>query len=76
MLITYGPYMVDGKFTTESNREFDMSLRARNASWGYRDIAELQKLGQEYGLKLQSTVAMPANNFMLVFVKALTGSKA
>lgn len=74
MLITYGPYKVDGEFTTESNREFDASLRARNPSWGYRDIADLKRLGLRHGLELERTIPMPANNFMLVFVK--TGASA
>lgn len=36
--MVYGPFSKDGKFTSESNAEFDASLRARNTEWGYRYV--------------------------------------
>ncbi len=68
-LITYGPYNIDGKFTSDSNRRFDTSLRSRNAAWGVRDLADLQKAGQPHGLTLSERIAMPANNFTLIWTK-------
>jgi Protein of unknown function (DUF938) len=68
-LFTYGPYKVDGEFTTESNRQFDLSLRGRDARWGLRDLADVQALAAQANLSLVQRHSMPANNFMLAFRK-------
>ena len=68
-LITYGPYRFSGAFTAPSNEEFDASLRSRNPEWGVRDVDDLKTIGVANGLKLERTVAMPANNHCLVFTK-------
>lgn len=68
-LITYGPYMFDGVHTALSNEQFDASLRARDPTWGIRDVSELKKLGEAVGLILRPPIAMPANNFLLVWDK-------
>jgi hypothetical protein len=69
LLITYGPYKYEGKYTSESNAYFDQSLRARNPQWGIRDIEDLAELGKQQGLTLESDTAMPANNQFLVWRK-------
>ena len=43
------------------------SLRERDAEWGVRDIADLEKLAASVGLALIEIVEMPANNLILVF---------
>ena len=70
VLVTYGPYKIDGEFTTESNRAFDESLRARDPRWGYRDVADVAAEAARHGLVLKHRRDMPANNFLLAFVKA------
>lgn len=65
VLVTYGPYMVDGAHTSPSNEAFDASLKARDPGWGVRDVAELAKLAP--ALRLERRIAMPANNLCLVF---------
>jgi Protein of unknown function (DUF938) len=65
-LFTYGPYRFAGE-TAPSNLAFDASLRQRDPQWGVRDIVELEQLADEHGLHLEETVAMPANNHLLVF---------
>jgi hypothetical protein len=37
-LYLYGPYKRDGMHTAPSNAEFDSSVRARDGSWGVRDL--------------------------------------
>lgn len=69
LLIVYGPFKVDGQFTTQSNADFDATLRSRNAEWGYRDIDEIVAEASKCGLLFQSKKAMPANNFLLTFTK-------
>ena len=68
-LIIYGPFKVGGECTTESNASFDASLRSRDRTWGYRDIGDLQAAAEPSGLELQARHDMPANNFLLVFIK-------
>lgn len=70
VLYTYGPYMRGGQHTAPSNAAFDASLKARDPSWGVRDVAEVASAGEAHGLILQDIVEMPANNLSLVFGKA------
>jgi hypothetical protein len=68
-LFLYGPFKRDGKHTALSNAVFDTSLRARDAEWGVRDIADVQKLAAGVGLVLKEIAEMPANNLILVFAR-------
>ena len=67
VLFLYGPFMQNGLYNAQSNAEFDDSLKARNPSWGLRDIADLQRLAAAYGLRLRNDIDMPANNKSLIF---------
>lgn len=69
-LVLYGPYRVGGQHTAESNARFDESLKARDPSWGVRDLEDVASAAAAVGLVLEERVAMPANNFTLVFRKA------
>ena len=70
VLVTYGPYLRGGVHTSSSNEAFDLSLRARNPLWGVRDIGELERVASHAGLALEETIAMPANNFTLLWRKS------
>lgn len=63
----YGPFSFSGKFTSDSNAAFDASLKSRDPSWGVRDVDDLDALGAEVGLVRVETIAMPANNHVLVW---------
>ncbi len=67
VLYLYGPYKIDGRHTAPSNAAFDATLRAQNAAWGIRDLADVAALAERNGLTLTETVAMPANNLSVVF---------
>ncbi|KAL4712720.1 hypothetical protein ACJJTC_008017 [Scirpophaga incertulas] len=69
LMITYGPYSKERVITPQSNIDFDASLRARDPSWGLRDINDLVKLGEENNLILIDTIDMPANNKILIWKK-------
>ncbi|TEW53267.1 DUF938 domain-containing protein [Psychromonas sp. RZ22] len=60
----YGPFNLDGNYTSEGNREFDIYLK-QNGCGGIRDINELSEWGT--GLRLIEKVVMPANNFLLIW---------
>jgi SAM-dependent methyltransferase len=64
-LLLYGPYVVDGE-TAPSNREFDESLRRRDPRWGVRELRDVEHEAADHGLALVETVAMPANNLVVV----------
>lgn len=68
-LVLYGPYRREGAHTAPSNAAFDADLRARDASWGVRDMEEVEALAAAHGFACEARVAMPANNFTLVFRK-------
>jgi SAM-dependent methyltransferase len=70
MLYLYGPYMVDGVHTAESNAQFDISLKQRDPSWGVRDLGVVTEVATEHGLELETTIEMPANNLSVVFRKS------
>lgn len=69
-LFIYGPFKRDGAHTAPSNERFDATLKAENPDWGVRDIRDLSALAQSAGLTLAETLAMPANNLVLVFARA------
>lgn len=70
LLYLYGPYKVGGVHTAPSNEAFDQSLRDRNPDWGLRDMEEVAGAAGRNGLVPEGQMAMPANNFSLLFRKA------
>jgi hypothetical protein len=66
-LVTYGPYFEAGVTPTHSNLEFDQSLRAHDASWGIRQLADVDRVAADAGLTLAARHTMPANNLLLVW---------
>jgi len=67
MLAVYGPFRYRGRFTTQSNADFDRMLRDRDAASGIRDFEAVDRLAARAGLELHRDVAMPANNQLLVW---------
>jgi hypothetical protein len=74
LLLLYGPFIVDGTPTAPSNLAFDADLRARNAAWGLRRLADVMREGEAAGLRLRERETMPANNLLLVFARAATAA--
>jgi len=68
-LCIYGPFNYQGKYTSESNANFDLWLKARDIHSGIRDFEAVCQLATKAGLSLMEDVAMPANNRMLIFQK-------
>ena len=62
----YGPYNFQGRYSSESNQAFNLHLREQGYG-GIRDIDELILWARP--LVLIETIAMPANNFMLIWQK-------
>lgn len=68
-LCIYGPFNYDGKFTSESNANFEFWLKDRDINSGIRDFEAIEALAKSAGLSLVADHTMPANNRLLEFIK-------
>jgi len=68
-LCIYGPFNYQGKFTSDSNAQFNLWLKDRDEDSGIRDFEAIEQLATSAGLSLQADHEMPANNRLLVFKK-------
>lgn len=66
-LLLYGPFRRGGAHTAPSNAAFDADLKARDPSWGVRDLEAVEAAARDHGLVLADVVAMPANNLTVLF---------
>ena len=66
-LVLYGPYFVEGTVTAPSNVAFDESLRARDPTWGVRELGAVTAEALRHGLTRERVVEMPSNNLTVVF---------
>lgn len=67
LLIIYGPFNMNGQYTSEGNRAFDHDLRAQDPRKGLRDVRDIDKLAGKHHMNRVSRIEMPANNMLLVF---------
>jgi cyclopropane fatty-acyl-phospholipid synthase-like methyltransferase len=65
----YGPFRYDGRYTSDSNRDFDRMLVDRDPLSGLRDMTDLSALAVRHALRLQVDHDLPANNRLLEFVR-------
>lgn len=68
-LIVYGPFNYGEQYTSESNANFDIWLKERDAHSGIRDFEWVDSLATDAGYVLQEDIEMPANNRLLVWLK-------
>lgn len=71
ILYLYGPFIQTDHPTAPGNSSFDRSLRNRNPEWGIRHLDAVIDIAAHYGLILQKTVAMPANNLSVMWRKSV-----
>ena len=67
LLILYGPFKINGEYTSESNFRFNESLKAQNSCWGVRNLNEVNEIAIKNRFKKIQTIEMPANNFSVIF---------
>lgn len=67
--ISYGPFLFDDWPTAASNHDFDAHLQARDPAMGLREFNCINELAQEQDLVFQERLALPANNFLLRWIK-------
>jgi cyclopropane fatty-acyl-phospholipid synthase-like methyltransferase len=68
-VIIYGPFNYDGKFTSESNAEFDRQLKETSPERGIRAFLDVNNNMLKNGFTLYKDFEMPANNRMLVYTR-------
>ena len=68
-LLLYGPFKINNKYTSKSNKIFDESLKMQNNNWGIRDLEEVKNVAKDNGFKQNDLIAMPSNNFISIFRK-------
>ncbi|OAF19204.1 DUF938 domain-containing protein [Bradyrhizobium neotropicale] len=67
----YGPFKLDGKYTTPSNEAFDGEIRAAGMpEWGLKDVRDLEREARKHGLALKRQLDLPASNFILLFARS------
>ena len=70
LFILYGPFNYGGKFTSQSNAEFDQWLKSNNPESGVRDFEALDELANKNALRLKHDIEMAANNRILCWEKS------
>jgi cyclopropane fatty-acyl-phospholipid synthase-like methyltransferase len=68
-VVIYGPFNYEGKFTSDSNAEFDKNLKERNPESGIRAFEDVNANMAKNGFTLYKDYEMPANNRTLVFTR-------
>lgn len=63
----YGPFRLQGEFSTRSNAEFHRSLRQQDPGMGIRDLEAVDSLAVQHGLEPRRCYALPANNLLRVW---------
>ena len=63
----YGPFNSGGRYTSESNAQFDAWLKARDPHSGIRNLEDLDALATRAGMQRLGDYPMPANNRIIVW---------
>ena len=66
-LAIYGPFNLDGHFSSDSNAAFDATLKARAPHMGLRDVGAVDALARAAGFAHVEDIALPANNRLLLW---------
>jgi cyclopropane fatty-acyl-phospholipid synthase-like methyltransferase len=70
LVAIYGPFNIDGRFTSDSNAAFDAALRAADPRRGIRDLEAVDALAAGCGFRMIEDVALPANNRLVLWRRA------
>lgn len=65
----YGPLQRKGVFNTQSNADFDASMRQRDPVMGIRDLERLDEFAASGGMRRLRYYAVPSNNNVAVWRK-------
>ena len=63
----YKPIIRNDVKTSDTNLNFDQSLKLHNPIWGIRHLSEVNKLAFMNGFVQEKVVEMPANNLCVIY---------
>ena len=66
-LMIYGPFIKKDVKTSDSNLNFDQSLKFQNPLWGIRHLDEVNKVAFMNGFVQDKVIEMPANNLSVIY---------
>ena len=66
-LMLYGPFLRKEKQTSESNLNFDQSLKIKNPLWGLRNLEDVNNIASKNRFNLDNIIDMPANNLSVIY---------
>lgn len=69
LFLIYGAFKYKGKFTTDSNKDFEEWLKERDPKSGVRDFERVRDELKNRSFSLLKDISMPSNNQLLVFKK-------
>ncbi len=67
IVAVYGPFNIDGNYTSKSNAAFDGWLHERGAHMAIRDLADVDAQAAAAGLERIGLHSLPANNFCAIW---------
>ena len=66
-LMLYGPFFRNDKQTSESNLNFNQSLKLQNPLWGIRQLERVNEIALNNGFEQDQLIEMPANNLSVIY---------
>ncbi len=63
----YGPFFRNDKETSNSNINFDHSLKQQNSLWGVRTLESVNEIASKNGFIQERIIEMPANNLLVIY---------
>lgn len=66
LFAVYGPFMRDGRLTSDGDRRFHASIQENDPTTGYKDTADMARWLAEAGLTPRDMIEMPANNLLIL----------
>ncbi len=66
-LMLYGPFLRKDEQTSESNLNFDKSLKLQNPHWGLRHLERVHEMAIKNGFEQYKIFEMPTNNLSVIY---------
>ena len=68
-LVLYGPFKLNGSYSSEGDLQLDLFLKQENEHYGLRDMNDLCAIALNSGMSLTEKIDLPANNKLIVWSK-------